>query len=307
MVRSPTRTTPAAATRRRARTARRLTEPCVRTHRRRPPRDAAERGPAAPQHRRERRRSLHDQPRGPARGVHPHGVLWRSVPPLAVDALSAPGCMQHDAQLPARTERERAWARGEGAHGRWARAGLDARPRARQAQQRDRHAHLLQRPRGRRVHARTAAAHRAPGHQGKRLGFRCGPGGPVALRHLGAPLTRATQSRRRAGAWPAQVENVLLCASGDDSGQFKLADFGSATTVRLDPATLPLQQIARVAEEIQHATTLTYRAPEQVDLYRRQPVDERVDIWVRCWPGGKGSWMHVRAQAHTVKAGQDRR
>ena len=78
-----------------------------------------------------------------------------------------------------------------------------------------------------------------------------------------------------------QVENVMLCANGEHSGQFKLCDFGSATRKHVDMAQVPLQALAAISEEIEQNTTLSYRAPEQVDLYRRQPVDERVDVWVR--------------------------
>ena len=81
----------------------------------------------------------------------------------------------------------------------------------------------------------------------------------------------------------------MLCASGEHSGQFKLCDFGSATTKHLDPAHLSGQSLATYAEEIEQNTTLSYRAPEQVDLYRRQPVDERVDIWVQTRGRGQQS------------------
>eukprot|EP00968_Pinguiococcus_pyrenoidosus_P019187 scaffold2041_cov251-Pinguiococcus_pyrenoidosus.AAC.9 len=70
-----------------------------------------------------------------------------------------------------------------------------------------------------------------------------------------------------------KVENMLV---GYD-GTYKLCDFGSATTVHhtvTDTAKIPL-----IAEEISRNTTLAYRAPEQVDLYRQDPLSEKVDIW----------------------------
>eukprot|EP00636_Phaeomonas_parva_P016677 CAMPEP_0118869440 /NCGR_PEP_ID=MMETSP1163-20130328/12771_1 /TAXON_ID=124430 /ORGANISM="Phaeomonas parva, Strain CCMP2877" /LENGTH=1284 /DNA_ID=CAMNT_0006804333 /DNA_START=51 /DNA_END=3901 /DNA_ORIENTATION=- len=70
-----------------------------------------------------------------------------------------------------------------------------------------------------------------------------------------------------------KVENVLL----GPGGVFKVCDFGSGTTTHYtvtDTSKIPL-----IAEEISRNTTLAYRAPEQVDLYRQQPVSEKVDIW----------------------------
>eukprot|EP01156_Anaeramoeba_ignava_P000662 Anaeramoba_ignava/a1088_45.p1 GENE.a1088_45~~a1088_45.p1 ORF type:complete len:441 (+),score=172.18 a1088_45:23-1345(+) len=70
-----------------------------------------------------------------------------------------------------------------------------------------------------------------------------------------------------------KIENVLI---GNDS-IFKLCDFGSATTKQYF---LESQQERYEAEEdIQANTTLTYRAPEMIDLYRENPITEKVDIW----------------------------
>ena len=52
-----------------------------------------------------------------------------------------------------------------------------------------------------------------------------------------------------------QLENVLL---GKDKGQFKLTDFGSATTKTLTPGA-PGSSVAEVEEDIQKFTTLTVR------------------------------------------------
>eukprot|EP00898_Chlorokybus_atmophyticus_P008110 jgi/Chlat1/82/Chrsp1S03199 len=69
-----------------------------------------------------------------------------------------------------------------------------------------------------------------------------------------------------------KVENVLL-----QEGTWKLCDFGSSTTRsgRYDsPA-----EIAAAEDAIRKNTTPAYRAPEMWDLYRREPVTEKVDIW----------------------------
>lgn len=71
-----------------------------------------------------------------------------------------------------------------------------------------------------------------------------------------------------------KVENVLV---GRDR-RFKLCDFGSSTTRVIDNFTAGA--IALADEEIQKFTTLAYRAPEMVDLYQKQVVNEKVDIWV---------------------------
>ena len=78
-----------------------------------------------------------------------------------------------------------------------------------------------------------------------------------------------------------KLENVLIWSQDLEQGTiFKLGDFGSSTTVALNPAVMTATELAMHAEEIEANTTLSYRAPEQINLYRRVPVDERVDIWV---------------------------
>ena len=70
-----------------------------------------------------------------------------------------------------------------------------------------------------------------------------------------------------------KAENVLL----GDHGNWKLCDFGSATTHIYDTSNAKERMAAE--EDIERNTTLAYRAPEMVDLYRRQIIDESVDIW----------------------------
>eukprot|EP00123_Amoebidium_parasiticum_P014235 comp22405_c0_seq1/m.33487 comp22405_c0_seq1/g.33487 ORF comp22405_c0_seq1/g.33487 comp22405_c0_seq1/m.33487 type:complete len:655 (-) comp22405_c0_seq1:232-2196(-) len=71
-----------------------------------------------------------------------------------------------------------------------------------------------------------------------------------------------------------KVENVLV---GCD-GQFKLCDFGSSTTIVMDPGA-PDADRASMEEEIQKRTTLQYRSPEMVDLYLNKKIDTKLDIW----------------------------
>ncbi|XP_053920470.1 BMP-2-inducible protein kinase isoform X2 [Cuculus canorus] len=69
-----------------------------------------------------------------------------------------------------------------------------------------------------------------------------------------------------------KVENILL----NDSGNYVLCDFGSATNKCLHP-----QQdgVNMVEEEIKKYTTLSYRAPEMINLYGGKPITTKADIW----------------------------
>ncbi|XP_063226761.1 serine/threonine-protein kinase sel-5 [Bacillus rossius redtenbacheri] len=69
-----------------------------------------------------------------------------------------------------------------------------------------------------------------------------------------------------------KVENILL----SDSGSYVLCDFGSATAKVLSPQ---VQGVAAVEEEVKKYTTLSYRAPEMVDLYGGKPITTKADIW----------------------------
>ncbi|XP_011180270.2 mucin-4 isoform X1 [Zeugodacus cucurbitae] len=69
-----------------------------------------------------------------------------------------------------------------------------------------------------------------------------------------------------------KVENILQ----NDAGNFVLCDFGSATAKVLNA-----QQhgVTFVEEEIQKYTTLSYRAPEMIDLYSGKSITTKADIW----------------------------
>ncbi|XP_032666393.1 uncharacterized protein LOC116841948 isoform X2 [Odontomachus brunneus] len=69
-----------------------------------------------------------------------------------------------------------------------------------------------------------------------------------------------------------KVENILLA----DSGHYVLCDFGSATGKVLNPG---VHGAAVVEEEIKKYTTLSYRAPEMVDMYCGKPITTKADIW----------------------------
>ncbi|KAI1769060.1 hypothetical protein GGR53DRAFT_475640 [Hypoxylon sp. FL1150] len=73
-----------------------------------------------------------------------------------------------------------------------------------------------------------------------------------------------------------KVENVLITVNGSRR-KFKLCDFGSAAPPR--PAPQTVAECRLVDEDVQRHTTLQYRSPEMIDVYRKQPIDEKSDIW----------------------------
>ncbi|KAG8012173.1 AP2-associated protein kinase 1, partial [Nibea albiflora] len=68
------------------------------------------------------------------------------------------------------------------------------------------------------------------------------------------------------------VENILL----HDRGHYVLCDFGSATNHFQNPQT---EGVPVVEEEIKKYTTLSYRAPEMVNLYGGKIITTKADIW----------------------------
>lgn len=70
-----------------------------------------------------------------------------------------------------------------------------------------------------------------------------------------------------------KVENVLIASNN----RFLLCDFGSAASVQ--PAGQTPQECRAIHEDVQRHTTLQYRSPEMVDVYRKLPIDEKSDIW----------------------------
>ncbi|KAL1897491.1 Ark- serine/threonine protein kinase [Ceratocystis pirilliformis] len=74
-----------------------------------------------------------------------------------------------------------------------------------------------------------------------------------------------------------KVENVLITNRSDGSKRFKVCDFGSVAPPR--PAPKTVAECRQIDDDIQRHTTLQYRSPEMVDVYRMQPIDEKSDIW----------------------------
>jgi len=69
-----------------------------------------------------------------------------------------------------------------------------------------------------------------------------------------------------------KVENILQ----SEKGHFVLCDFGSATARVQNPEK---QGIQTVDDDIKKYTTLSYRAPEMVDLYSGKSITTKADIW----------------------------
>ncbi|RKF61792.1 putative serine threonine-protein kinase [Erysiphe neolycopersici] len=73
-----------------------------------------------------------------------------------------------------------------------------------------------------------------------------------------------------------KVENILITTK-EGSRKFKLCDFGS--TAPPQPAGSTSAECRTIEEDIQKHTTLQYRSPEMIDVYRKLPIDEKSDIW----------------------------
>ncbi|KAI1900836.1 hypothetical protein AGOR_G00053960 [Albula goreensis] len=69
-----------------------------------------------------------------------------------------------------------------------------------------------------------------------------------------------------------KVENILL----HDRGHYVLCDFGSATNKFQNPQS---EGVPVVEEEIKKYTTLSYRAPEMVNLYSGKIITTKADVW----------------------------
>ena len=73
-----------------------------------------------------------------------------------------------------------------------------------------------------------------------------------------------------------KVENVLISTTGNKR-LFKLCDFGSSAPPR--PPATSAAEARLIEDDVQRHTTLQYRSPEMVDVYRKLPIDEKSDIW----------------------------
>lgn len=74
-----------------------------------------------------------------------------------------------------------------------------------------------------------------------------------------------------------KVENVLIGLGAGGKKTFKLCDFGSAAAPK--PAATSAAEARLIEDEIQRHTTMQYRSPEMIDVYRKMPIDEKSDIW----------------------------
>lgn len=76
-----------------------------------------------------------------------------------------------------------------------------------------------------------------------------------------------------------KVENVLISKPSTSSSTpiYKLCDFGSTAPPR--PAAKTAEEGRAIEEDVQKHTTMQYRSPEMIDVWRKQPIDEKADIW----------------------------
>lgn len=97
--------------------------------------------------------------------------------------------------------------------------------------------------------------------------------GLAVMHHLDPPLLHRD----------LKIENILVCpppAHDPLAGPtYKLADFGSTVPLLRRSPAKSLEEIKRVENDLNRATTLQYRAPEMVDLTQRRVIDEKADIW----------------------------
>mmetsp|Transcript_8702 Transcript_8702/g.21083 ORF Transcript_8702/g.21083 Transcript_8702/m.21083 type:complete len:844 (-) Transcript_8702:203-2734(-) len=72
-----------------------------------------------------------------------------------------------------------------------------------------------------------------------------------------------------------KVENVLM---GSD-GNWKLCDFGSWTSERIDLKQASRQEIMRRQDHYEQHVTMMYRPPEMADLYQKEVLHVQIDQW----------------------------
>ncbi|GAB7358041.1 hypothetical protein MBLNU230_g0204t2 [Neophaeotheca triangularis] len=74
-----------------------------------------------------------------------------------------------------------------------------------------------------------------------------------------------------------KVENVLISKGSSGTPTYKLCDFGSTAPPR--PAAKTPGEGRLIEEDVQKHTTMQYRSPEMIDVWRKQPINEKADIW----------------------------
>lgn len=76
--------------------------------------------------------------------------------------------------------------------------------------------------------------------------------------------------------WDVKLDNILYDPL---SGSWVLCDFGSASKP-VDVSALGRSELMNLADRIETGTTILYRPPEMVDLYRKEPLGPAVDMWM---------------------------
>lgn len=71
-----------------------------------------------------------------------------------------------------------------------------------------------------------------------------------------------------------KIENILITP---DPRTYKLCDFGSSAEPRAPGKTVA--ECRLIEEDVQKHTTLQYRSPEMIDVFRGHAIDEKSDIW----------------------------
>ncbi|KAF3937067.1 hypothetical protein ABW19_dt0202957 [Dactylella cylindrospora] len=71
-----------------------------------------------------------------------------------------------------------------------------------------------------------------------------------------------------------KIENILITP---EPRTYKLCDFGSSAEPQ--PPGKNVTECRLIEEDIQKHTTLQYRSPEMIDVFRGYPIDEKSDIW----------------------------
>lgn len=72
-----------------------------------------------------------------------------------------------------------------------------------------------------------------------------------------------------------KIENILMFVNN-----YKLCDFGSATTTTIDPKKDPKNTVLDEFSRFEKTTTPMYRPPEMLDMYSKFPVNSQVDVWM---------------------------
>jgi len=91
--------------------------------------------------------------------------------------------------------------------------------------------------------------------------------GVAAMHYLDPPLLHRD----------LKIENVLISHPSESETVYKVCDFGSAATRQ--PAATNSTEARRILDDIQRHTTMQYRSPEMIDVYRKREINEKSDIW----------------------------